>query len=70
MKPENQPTLSFLVRRRSFMPDGSVGEVAIGEFGGDRGKDLNITFAQARTLAKQIIDAIGATGEAMEGGKK
>lgn len=55
----DQPVIAFLVRRKSLMPDGSIGEVAIGEFGEDRSKDLNLTFAQARTLAKQIADAIG-----------
>jgi hypothetical protein len=54
-----QPTLAFLVKRKSLMPDGSIGEVLIGEFGGDRSRDLNLTFAQARTLAKQIKEAIG-----------
>lgn len=56
---KEQPTLSLLVRRKSLMPDGSIGEVAIGEFAGDRSKDLNLTFAQARTLALQINEAIG-----------
>lgn len=59
MTQEAQQTLAFLFRRKSLMPDGSIGEVVIGYFGGDRSKDLNLTFAQARTLANQIKSAIG-----------
>lgn len=55
-----QPTLSFLVKRAAIMPDSSIGCVLIGEFAGDRSKDLELTLAQARTLAKQITQAIGA----------
>lgn len=56
---EGQPTLSVLVRRGEMMPDGSIGAVFIGEFGGERYKDLRITLAQARTLADQITKTVG-----------
>lgn len=54
-----QPTMAFLVKRRALMPDGTVGCVQIGEFAGDRSKDLELTYAQAKTLAKQIREALG-----------
>jgi hypothetical protein len=54
-----QPTTTLLIRRRELMPDGSLGAVFIGEFAGDRTKDLRLTFAQAITLAKGILAGIG-----------
>jgi hypothetical protein len=49
-----QPTIALLIRRRELMPDGSLGAVFIGEFGGDRAKDLRLTFAQANTLVQML----------------
>lgn len=53
------PTISFLKKSAEIMPDGSLGAVYIGEFAGDRSKDLRLTFAQARTLAEQITRYVG-----------
>lgn len=50
-----QPAICFLFRRKELMPDGSIGAVFIGEFAGDRGKDLRLTIAQAKTLRDQLI---------------
>jgi hypothetical protein len=51
---KEQPTLSVLFRKRALNPDGSIGAVEIGEFDGDRAKDLSLTYRQAKSLAKQI----------------
>lgn len=51
---EEQPVLSVLYRHAAIMPDGTLGCVDIGEFAGDRSKDLHLTVAQARTLAEQL----------------
>jgi hypothetical protein len=56
---EVQPVLSLLIRRAEIMPDGSIGAVYIGEFAGDRSKDLRLTLAQGRTLAAQLVKALG-----------
>lgn len=56
---DDLPVISFLYRLDELMPDGSVGAIFIGEFGGDRGKDLRLTIAQARTLADQITRNVG-----------
>jgi len=56
---EEQPVFTLLYRRAELMPDGSIGAVFIGEFGGDRSKDLRLTVAQAQTLADQITQKVG-----------
>ena len=50
-----QPVISLLIRQAEIMPDGSLGVVAIGEFAGDREKDLRLTFAQAKTLVRELV---------------
>jgi hypothetical protein len=62
-EPPRQPNLAFLVTQRRIMPDGSIGCVQIGEAGGDRSKDLELTMAQARTLAEQIRFHLGDDAE-------
>jgi hypothetical protein len=57
--PNEQPTISILFKRAAIMPDGSMGAVLIGEFAGDRSKDLCLTIAQAQTLADQITQHVG-----------
>lgn len=52
---QEQPTITLLVRKAEIMPDGSLGCVAVGEFAGDREKDLRLTFAQARTLTRELV---------------
>ena len=54
-----QPTLAFMYRRKELMPDGSIGAVFIGEFAGDRSKDLRLTVAQALTLRDQLDRILG-----------
>lgn len=54
-----QPSISFLFKRTELMPNGSIGAIFIGEFGGDRDKDLRLTIAQAVTLRDQITRALG-----------
>jgi hypothetical protein len=56
---DEQPTISVLFRRQELMLDGSLGAVFIGEFAGDRSKDLRLTVAQAQTLADQITQKVG-----------
>jgi len=56
---DEQPTISVLFRQQELMPDGSLGAVFIGEFAGDRSKDLRLTIAQAQTLADQITQKVG-----------
>jgi len=51
---EEQPVISVLFRKAEIMPDGSIGAVYLGEFAGDRSKDLRLTLAQARTLGEQL----------------
>lgn len=53
-----QPTICFLVRRKELMPDGSIGAVHLGEFAGDREKDLRLTIAQAKTVRDQLVAAL------------
>lgn len=55
---DEQHTIAFFVKRSEIMPDGSLGAVHIGEFAGDRSKDLRLTLAQAKTLANQINAAV------------
>jgi hypothetical protein len=55
---KEQPTIAFLFKRSEIMPDGSLGAVHIGEFAGDRDKDLRLTLAQAATLRDQLAGAL------------
>lgn len=55
---EEQPIIVIRYDPASIMPDGSVGEFTIGEWAGDRTKDLSLTVAQAKTLAVQINERI------------
>lgn len=56
---DEQPTIALIYNRSAIMPDGSIGCVSIGEFAGDRSKELHITVSQAITLANQILERIG-----------
>jgi hypothetical protein len=49
--------ISILTEQKYLWPDGNIGAVMIGD--GDRSKDLCLTYAQARTLVKQITDKLG-----------
>ena len=57
MPETEQPTISLLVNRKDLMPNGSIGSVCLGEFAGDRSKDLRLTFEQANTLVLELIKA-------------
>lgn len=57
-----QPVIALHVRRKAIMPDGSLGCVSIGEFGGDRSKDLQLTVAQARTVIRELTAKLDAAG--------
>lgn len=55
----DQPIIAFIYKSKSIMPDGSIGSIEIGEFSGDRSKDLCLTLAQAKTLRDQISRILG-----------
>lgn len=64
---KEQPTIAFLYRRAELMPDGSIGAIFIGEFAGDRSKDIRLTIAQAKTLREQIGTVIERREEQAHG---